>query len=260
MPSQSEFQMALHWYNASHLGQTLRSVKVAPKAGAEIPGIEMHTIPTIVVCLNGVVRTEFARSWIDLAANEALLIPLGTPHTHCALKPDCAMLDMGFMLGFSNIRILLGDEERAMAIPEQPARSHLEAAVRADPDDRLRLVRSALSQLRADTARPMEPMPEPTRRMWLYLLRKRMSPITSRDVLKASGLGLTQSHTMFRAYFRTTPLVLLRRNRVEYALHLIAQGHSADKAATASGFRNRRQLTAACRKVHGAPPTRVAGR
>lgn len=252
-----DLRLAQQWFNACRLGQSLRSVALAPAGGREPDGAERHTVPTIEICLQGVLRIELARGHHDLAAHEALLLPPGVGHVHVPPRPGSAAFGMGFMLDLADIELRIAASSWLLTIPEQPARRLVEAALRADAATRLRLVREALAGLDGESARPLAPMPEPTRRMWMYLRRERLSPIGTRDVLRASGLQPTRAKQLFRAWFGMTPLRLLRRHRLEYARHLIAQGASVTTAAAASGFRSRRHFTAACRTVHGVPPSRL---
>jgi AraC-like DNA-binding protein len=248
---------AMHWPHVCKLHQTLRAVVLANKTGGLLPDGEMHLVPTLVVCLKGVVRVELAQGHVDLTVDEALLLPMCVTHKHTPLRAGSAAFAMGFMLGRADVGVHIGEDMCVGTIPEQPARADLEAACQADAGQRLRLTRSVLGMLDFELIRPWAPMPEPTYRMWMYLRRERLSPISTRDVLRASGLGLTQAYALFRAWFGTTPLALLRKYRLDYAQYLISQGRSITEAAHASGFRNRRHLTSACQKEHSVPPTRL---
>jgi AraC-like DNA-binding protein len=259
MYSSLDPSFAMHWHHACQLSETLRAVTVASARTGRLPDAEFHLVPTLVACLKGAVRVELPRGHVDLAVDEALLLPLGIKHRHAPLRAGSVAFGLGFMLDRADIGLHIGEDIWVATIPEQPARGHLEAACSADAAERLRLTCQALGQMQVDVIKPQAPMPEPTYRMWMYLRRERMSPISTRDVLRASGLGLTQAYTLFRAWFGTTPLHLLRQYRLDYARHLITQGQSVSAAAHASGFRSRRHLTAACQKVYGLPPTRLAG-
>lgn len=247
--------LARQWFNACRLSQSLRTVALAP-TGLRGDG-EQHTVPTLAVCLHGVVRVRLAQGQVDLQADEALLLPPGVPHEHERLRAGSVFLGVGFMLDFADIEIALGQDTWLLTIAEQPARRLAERACRAATPERLRLVRELFAELTVEHARPLAPMPEPTRRMWMYLRRERLSPISVRDVLRASGLAPTRAKLLFNAWFGMTPLRLLRQHRLEYARHLIASGSSVTAAAAASGFRSRRHLTATCRTVHGVPPSRL---
>lgn len=248
-------QLAHQWFNACRLGQSLRAVALAP-TGLRGEG-EQHTVPTLAVCLQGVVRVRLAQGHVDLQADEALLLPPGVPHEHERLRAGSVFLGVGFMLDFADIEITQGQDSWLLTIAEQPARRLAERACRAAAPERLRLVRELFAELAVERARPLAPMPEPTRRMWMYLRRERLSPISVRDVLRASGLAPTRAKLLFNAWFGMTPLRLLRQHRLEYARHLMANGSSVTAAAAASGFRSRRHLTATCRTVHGVPPSRL---
>ena len=244
------------WLTACRLSQSLRAVALAP---TRLHGEgEHHTVPTLAVCLQGVVRVRLAQGQVDLQADEALLLPPGVPHEHERLRAGSVFLGVGFMLDFADIEIALGLDSWILTIAEQPARRLAERACRAAAPERLRLVRELFDELAVERARPLAPMPEPTRRMWMYLRRERLSPINVRDVLNASGLAPTRAKLLFNAWFGMTPLRLLRQHRLEYARHLMASGSSVTEAATASGFRSRRHLTATCRTVHGVPPSRLS--
>lgn len=257
MPFLLDPSLARQWFNAGRLERSLRSVVLAPPGRRTISGGEQHTVATLMVCLQGVVRTHLSSGHVDLGADEALLLPPGVPHVHDRLRSGSASLGMGFMLTYADIEIAVARSNWILTIAEHPARRLIEQACTAGAVERVRLVREALSGLAADSARPLAPMPEPTRRMWMFLRRERLSPIGTRDVLRASGLGPTRAKALFKAWFGMTPLRLLRQHRLEFARHLIAQGGSVTSAAAASGFRSRRHLTASCRIVHGAPPSRL---
>lgn len=247
--------LARLWFAASRLDRTLASVAVAPATGRGPD--EQHTVPTLVVGLEGVVRVGLARAPVDLHPGEALLLPPGARHEHIPLRAGSAALGMGFMLGRADVEVATAAGTWILTIAEQPARRLVEEACRAPAPDRLRLVREALGALAVEPARPLAPMPDPVRRMWLYLRRERLSPIGAGDVLRASGLGPTRANALFRSWFGETPLRMLRRHRLDYARHLIADGTPVAAAAAACGFRSRRHLTAACRTVHGRPPSRL---
>lgn len=250
-------RLARQWFNACRLNQSLRSVALASAGRRGSSDGEQHTVTTLMVCLQGVVRVRLPYGHHDLGAEEAIVLPPGVAHEHDPLRPGSASLGMGFMLDYADIEIAIGDSSWLLTIAEQPTRRLIEAACQANASERLHLVRAALAELTGETARPLAPMPEPTRRMWMYLRRERLSPISTRDVLRASGLGPTRAKALFKAWFGMTPLRLLQRHRLEYARHLMAQGTPVAEAAAASGFRNRRHLTATCRTVHGLPPSQL---
>ena len=63
--------LARQWFNACRLSQSLRAVALAP-TGLRGDG-EQHTVPTLAVCLQGVVRVRLAQGQVDLQADEAVL-------------------------------------------------------------------------------------------------------------------------------------------------------------------------------------------
>lgn len=247
--------LARLWVAAGALPRELRRVVLV--AGGRGDEGDTHTVPTLVAALAGVVRIERPGGRpLDLAAGEAALIAPGTRHRHAPLRAGCAGYSQGFMLGRSDIELAVPGRTWLLAIPELPARTLLERAClpASGERERLGLVRDALAVLAVGSAQPVAPMPAAVERMWLFLRRERLSPITAADVLRASGLGPTRAHLLFRAYFAETPHQLLTRHRLEYARHLLARGEGVAAVAAACGFRTRRHFTAAFRAMHRASP------
>jgi AraC-like DNA-binding protein len=244
------------WFTAMQLPTSLRSVAlvVGTHAPPRRETYETHTVPTLIACLRGVVRVECVGRNLDLNAGEAALIAPGAWHRHAALKAGSACLGQGFMLGRSDMELSVPGKAWWLAIQEHPSRELLTKACSSDARSRVALVREALGGLRDGSARPVRPMPTPVQRMWLYLRRERLSPITAAHVLRASGLGATRAHLLFRAYFDETPHRLLTRHRLEYACHLLGDGTAPGAVATRCGFRSRRQFTAAFRAAFDMSP------
>ncbi len=242
------------WMAACRLATDLRQVqRAAPgTAGA---AADAHTVPTLVVCLEGVVRVMLPRRNHDLQPGTAVLVPPGCHHAHAPLRRGSAQLALGFMLGRCDIELSTPERTWWLTIAEQPAHRLLERACHQPAGAVLALVREALQGLAGEAAKPVAPMPEAVERMWVYLRRERLSPITAEAVLRASGLGLTRAHLLFHAWFGETPHRLLQHHRLEYARHLLAEGQTVGAVATACGFRSRRQFTAAFSAVYGMPPS-----
>lgn len=241
------------WVAACSLGRDLRRA-ILVERGSPSDG-EHHTLPTIVACLAGVVRIERpGLKPVDLAAGEAALLAPGVRHVHAPLRPGSAQYAQGFMLGRSDIELSTSGRSWLLAIPEHPARSLCERACRCPDRERAGLLRDALGALTGAPACMIAPMPPAVERMWLYLRRERLSPISAADVLRASGLRPTRAHLVFRAYFAETPHRMLIRHRLEYARHLLQTGAAVGEVATACGFRTRAHLTAAFRHEHGLSP------
>jgi AraC-like DNA-binding protein len=244
------------WLAAARLPSTLTSVGLI--AGAAVhprrEAGETHTVPTLIACLDGVVRVERAGAPVDLHAGEAVLVAPGAWHRHAPLRAGSTSVGQGFMLGRSDLELSLPGQSWWLAIPEQPSRTLLTRACAAGARERLALVREALAGLGDESARPVMPMPAAVQRMWLYLRRERLAPIRAADVLRASGLKATRAHVLFRTYFSETPHRMLTRHRLEYACHLLTAGEGAGEVAAQCGFRNRRQFTAAFRAAFAKSP------
>lgn len=240
------------WVAACSLGRDLRTVILVEKGSQDG---EHHTLPTIVACLAGVVRIERpGLKPVDLAAGEAALLAPGVRHVHAPLRAGSAQYAQGFMLGRSDIELSMPGRSWLLAIPENPARTLCERACHCSERERASLIRNALAALTDSRACTIAPMLPAVERMWLYLRRERLLPITAADVLRASGLRPTRAHLVFTAYFSETPHRMLIRHRLEYARHLLLTGAAVGTVATACGFRTRAHLTAAFRHEHGLSP------
>jgi AraC-like DNA-binding protein len=216
---------------------------------------DIHTVPTLVVCLEGVARVTLPRRNLDVLPGAAVLVPPGVRHQHATLRRGSAQLALGFMLGRCDIELATGSRTWWLTIPEQPARNLLEQACHRPVGDLLELTRRALEGLSGTSATPVAPMPEPVERMWACLRRDRLSPISAETVLRASGLGVTRAHLLFRTWFGETPHRLLQRHRLDYARHLLAEGGAVGEVATTCGFRTRRQFTTAFKAATGVAPS-----
>lgn len=244
------------WLAAAQLSSTLDAVGLVkgPAIHPRRESGEIHTIPTLMACLQGVVRVESVGKPFDLHAGEAVVIPPGVWHRHAPLKAGSASLGQGFMLGRSDIQLAVPGKEWWLAIPEQPSRDRLARACFAGNRERLALVRESLAGLGDESASPVVPMPAAVQRMWLCLRRERLQPIRAADVLRTSGLKPTRAHLLFTGYFGETPHRLLTRHRLEYACYLLEAGHAVGKVAMQCGFRSRRQFTTAFRAAFSASP------
>lgn len=241
------------WAQASGLGASLRTVTVLAEA-PPTDGGEVHIVPTLVAALAGVVRVQTSRAKVDLHPGEAVLIPPGCSHEHAPLKPGAASLAQGFLLGRSDVELSTASDQTWFTMADQPARRCLEAALSERGRAQVALVREALSGLAGRGLAPVRPMPAAVRRMWMYLRRRRLDPIEAGDCIRASGLGQTQAHAIFKAYFGETPLQMLQRHRLDYACHLLRQGRSVTEAAARAGFSSRRHLTAVFTAKMGVSP------
>ena len=81
--------------------------------------------------------------------------------------------------------------------------------------------------------------------------------LTARRILAASGLGASQAHAVFKAFFGASPKQMVLRLRLGMARHLLEEGASVAEAAEAVGFSRRADLTRAWRVHHGSAPSSV---
>jgi AraC-like DNA-binding protein len=214
-----------------------------------------HAVPTLVVCLQGVARLS-GRERIDLQRGEVLVIEPGCWHEHSAHKRGSTSFGLGFLAGRCDV--LFFDERQTLwgMVPEQPYRELAERLVEeADADRRRTLVAQCLAQVLCDQARIVDWIDPAVLRMAAYLWNHLHQPINGAAVIRASDLGRSKAHSLFKAFFGHGPKQELTVSRLLIARHLLRRGFTVGAAATRCGFVGRADLTRAFRRHFGHPPS-----
>ncbi len=253
------------WLQLQGLPQRLKEVHVwSARAAAPPVGVEahMHTVPTLVACLNGVSRVTGGpagrgqRHAVDLGPGDALLILPGVWHHHEPLRPGSSSYSQGFQAAFSDLLLVDQDARLWSKVPIEPSRRLAEAIVTATtPTARRAAVAALIDQVLAEPAEPLGRLHPALSAMIGTLWHRLHEPITARDVIAASGLGRSQAFALFQSYFGESPKRALTRQRLELARALLSEGFPVTEVAARCGFPTRATFTRLVRRELGAPPS-----
>jgi AraC-like DNA-binding protein len=250
------------WGLADGLARSLRTVhritaRAAPSwaASGESPGAHRHAVPTLVACLEGVVRIATARGHRDLGPGELAVLAPAAWHAHTALKPGSAVWMQGVMHGGSDLLLAEPGRELSLLLPAQPSVQLLtDLAAADDPARRLVLGRQLAAQVTRTPGVLREVHPA-VRRMshvlWYGLHRQ----LRAADILAAAGVGPRQAHRLFTAYFGLPPKQAILDQQLALAAELLHEGAGVAETAAACGFRDRRAFTRAWTSIHASPPS-----
>lgn len=217
-----------------------------------IRDMQLHHVPTVVVCLEGVIRIITAKSHIDLTPGEVLIIAPAAWHTHAPLRPGSAGLGLGLTPGArSDVVLYHAANWHGFTVPDARMRGLLYALLAAQKSELKELARQALGEA-LDHRGEHRVMPEPVSRMAVTLWWQLTGRLSARNILQASGLSHRQAHRLFVQQFGTTPQQALRQCRLDLANSLVSEGCSPTEAAARSGFLNRADLIRTQRRLGAA--------
>ncbi len=218
-----------------------------------------HAVPTLVVCLGGVVRVR-GRATLDLQRGEALVVEPGCWHEHAAHKPGSTSFGLGFLAGRCDV--LFFDHQQTLwgMVGEAPYRGWCERLMHeADADRQRDLVGQCLTQVVGDQARMVDWIHPEVLRMAAFLWNNLHRPINGGDVIAAAALGRSKAHVLFKAFFARGPKEELMESRLAIARHLLTRGFTVAACAQRCGFRSRADLSRAFRRRFGTPPSAAGG-
>lgn len=246
-------QLAEALHRAGPASVQVLTARMAPRPGHR--EAHLHSVPTLVVCLAGMVRITSVHGDIDLTAGHCLAIAPGAWHHHTPVRPGSVGFGQGLMEPCSDAEFYDDDQLSLLRLPLEPSRTLLRRLV-AEPDPALRCAAAArlLGELFGQTAVPGTMAPA-LRRMTAFIWGNLHRPATAADVLAASGISPRQAYRVFKDHFGQTPKQVLLHAHLQLAEEFLKEGYTVGAAATASGFNGRADLTRAWRRAHGAPPT-----
>jgi AraC-like DNA-binding protein len=217
-----------------------------------------HAVPTLVICLAGVVRVR-GRQVLDLQRGEALIVEPGCWHEHVPHKRGSTSFGLGFLAGRCDVLFIDHRETLWGMVPEAPYREWCELLVH-EPRDQARreLVEQCLAQALRDQAKVVDWIDPEALRMAAHLWNHLHRPINGAEVIAAARLGRSKAHVLFKAFFGRGPKQELMESRLAIARHLLLRGFSVTAAAQRCGFRDRADLSRAYRRRFGHPPTAAA--
>jgi AraC-like DNA-binding protein len=250
------------WRLVERLAESVAVVHRWTGLDAEDADGEYHVIPTLVACLDGVVRVERGRERVDLGPNEVLLIAGGVRHTHAPLRPGSAVFGQGFMASWSDVVIATASYHWTGRLAMQPSRTLMERALAADPGQpRAAAVQAVVREVLDESVDELRLAHPAVRAMLGVLWRRLHTGITADDLVLASGLGRSQAWAVFTAAYGVTPRQAIVQGRLWLAEQLVAEGLPVAEVARRCGFAGPDVFTRAWKRVHGTTPTgRQTGR
>lgn len=215
--------------------------------------VHWHSIPTIALCLSGVIRIQ-ARTTLDLHAGEAVVVEPGCCHQHLPHRGGATSFALGFLAGRCDVLFFDHQEVLWGMVPEAPYRGWCERLLEAPAEERIGLVQQCLAQVLDDRASIVDWMDPAVLRMAAFLWNHLHRRITASDIVAAGGLARTRAFALFHAFFDQGPGQELMAQRLAIARHLVRRGVSVTETAERCGFAGRADLTRACRRRFGHPP------
>jgi hypothetical protein len=257
-PTRLRLWMKLH--EASTRIRSLRHWRAADGGDPVSLRGHQHVVPTLVICLEGVVRVKGARA-IDLRAGEALHLAPGCWHEHVQLRTGSIAFGMGFIAKRCDILMVDHQETSWGTINNQPFRLWMESlGICTDPVRACALVGELCAQIFAEKASPVSWLHPAVQRMAKTLWGRLHTPITAADIVRAAqhggdGIGHSRAYELFTAFFGATPKQELLSQRLALAAQFLREGASVAEAARRSGFASRAGFTRAWRRAAGSPPS-----
>ena len=224
------------------------------RAHPSVLGLHQHAVPTVVGCLQGVVRLSWHGGQRDLTPGELVVVAPAAWHVHEPLRPGSACWAQGLVFDASDVLLLTVERHWSVYLPAGlPAHLLQALLIESDPERRRGLGSDLMQECTSSRSLLREVPPAAWRmaqRMWSGLHR----PLTAQEVLAASGLGERQAHRLFVASFGLPPKAVIRNQQLALAAELLREGESVTAVALACGFPDRRTFTRAWRNAHGHPP------
>jgi AraC-like DNA-binding protein len=239
--------------------QGIRSYhQLAPAEGLDLPALppaHQHAVPTLVLCLSGLVRVT-AKQPLDLLPGDLLLVEPGTWHDHPRHKPGTTSFGLGFLAGRCDV--LFFDHQQTLwgTVPEQPYLNLVTALLDETREaERLRLIDEMLAQLAQERIDFVDWRRPEVLTMAAWLWNHLHEPFDVDEMVERAGIGRTAGFRMFKDFFGRSPKQELLSSRIAIAKHLLHRGMSVTEAAKRSGFATRAELTRAFRRKVGHPPS-----
>lgn len=220
------------------------------------PDWDIHAVPTLVCCLEGVMRVQRPQGAQDLGPGDALVIGGGVWHRHAPLRRGTRGWMLGILPAWSDFWIGSDDGRFFGRLPRAPVERLLLAALAVEPARRRDLLAAVVGLVLADAVPDAGFRTPAAQRMVAALWRGLHQGITVDDLVRASGLGRAQAYAVFTAAYGTSPKAALAEGRLSLAASLLDAGLTVSEAALRSGWPNVDTFSRAWKRRHGAPPSR----
>lgn len=194
----------------------------------------LHHIPTVVACMDGIIRVERPGEQLDLAPGEVLVIAPGVWHRHRRPRGRSVAWMQGFMSGWSDVLCWDADGSWSGTLPTQPSLLLITRLLRhPDRSAAAELLRNVLAEemeSQADAAHPAVAVM--LRTFWSRLHRG----VTAGDLARAAGLQRSRAWQLFTAAYGLPPHRALLDARRSLGEGLLEAGHTPGEAARCAGF------------------------
>ena len=220
-----------------------------------------HAVPTLVACLEGVVRMQVADGpTLDLNAGDVLLMAGGVWHEHVELRPGSIWFGQGFMAAWSDVALGTAQRKWIGKLPTHPSRSFMESALAAsDEPAARRMVAGLVGQVLTESVTMIEWERPELVAMLDILWRRCHLGVTVDDLVHASGLKRAQAYAVFTKGFGVTPKVAIANARLWMAGSYLAAGSGVAEAARLAGFPSADTFSRCWRREHGSSPRAFSG-
>ena len=215
-----------------------------------------HAVPTLVCCLEGVVRARMGgRRALDLGAGEVLLIAGGVWHEHASLRPGSVWFGQGFMAAWSDVSIGTAGRTWSGKLPAEPSRQLMESALEAaDEAGAVRGVKALVAQVLAESVTDLSLDRPALRAMVDQLWRRCHHGVTVDELVAASGLKRAQAYAVFTAGYGVTPRQAIATTRLWLAGSYLQSGLPVAEVARLAGYPSADTFSRCWRREYGKPP------
>ena len=198
----------------------------------------IHAIPTLVACLQGVVRVRRIDGPIlDLHPGEILLIAPGVRHEHAPILHDSIWFGQGFMAAWSDIVIGGQGVDWIGRIPTEPSLTLMGQSLMVPDDSGAKsLIHENLRVILSESVEALDLKRPELRAMIERLWACCDTGIRVDDLVLASGLSRAQAYNIFKRGYGVTPKQAIESMRLLLASSYIDSGMSAAEAALLTGY------------------------
>jgi len=228
-----------------------------PPTGADFG---FHAVPTLVVCLAGVLRVSRPDTRIDLGPGDALLLAAGVWHRHEPLRPSAVWFGQGFLPAASDVVLGDRDDEWRGRLPLQPSRHLLDhAVVASDGGQRRTLLNQLIAQVLAESVDALDFGTPAVQRMVQTLWHRLHLGVSVADLVRASGLSRSRAYALFARGYGVTPKAAIAATRLSLASSLLIAGLPIAEVARRCGYASADSFSRCWRREYGKSPRRRAG-
>lgn len=216
----------------------------------------LHVAPSVVACLDGVLRVVSADHTIDLVAGEALVIGAGVWHRHEPLRRGSCWFGQEFLPAFSVISLTAHDQAWQGRLPSHPCRRLIDGVLRAANDgERLAAFRAHLGQALVERVDDLHWDNPAFQRMVTRLHTSLHRGVRAHDLVRVSHLSRAQAYRVFKEAYGVALKDAIDLGRLWLAEALLEQGLSVTAVAERSGWPSADTFARSWKRHHGFPPS-----